>query len=389
MNIAKRQFNILWLQVWILAALQGAITLSWVIYNAYLPKLLTQFGFPPSLAVGILVIENALAVILEPMMGGLSDQAKDWVGSRFLFISGGVILSATLFIAIPSIVTFVPPTVVWRSLLPITLIAWAIAMTVFRSPAMGLLVKYSLPAELPLAASLLTLTGGIIGAFRGVAHQFILSLGPMFAFAIASFVLLAVAAALRIVTPADTPIEQRHPEIIQLPWAELRLILATGFGVAWGSRLLMDVVSKILLAQFNENQWLMVGLGIAIAVVALPGGWFAVKIGNSRAMLIGISITIISLWLIVLFNLIPFLLILIIGFSLIINGTIPFALGLMSQRWAGLGVGMYFGGFALAMSLFGLVFPQTQTITPIIGALGTTLAFLLAGGCIATQLSRV
>ncbi|AFY49611.1 hypothetical protein Nos7524_3837 [Nostoc sp. PCC 7524] len=383
MNISKPRFNILWVQVGVLAALQGAITLCWVIYNAYLPKLLTQFGFPASLAVGLLILENALSVILEPLMGGLSDQAKHWVGSRFMLISGGVILSATLFIAIPCIVTFVPPTVVLRSLLPIVLVAWALAMTIFRSPAIALLAKYSMPAELPLAFSVVVFTGGVIGAFRGVANQFILSLGPIFTFAIASFVLLAVTAGLRFVNPPDTPVAQPQAAPLQLPWTELSLIFGTGFGIGWGSRLLMDVVSKILVAQFNQNDWLMVGVGLAIAFASLPTGWFAVKIGNSRAMLIGIGVTIISLLIIVATNiLIPLLLLVIIGFSLIINGTIPFALGLMSQRWEGLGIGMYFGGFALSMSLFGVVFPQTQSIAPLAGAVGTTLAFLLAGGCI-------
>lgn len=174
MNVSKS--HILWVQVWVLAALQGAITLAWIIYNAYVPQLLVQFGFPASLAVGLLVLENALAVIMEPLMGGLSDQAQRWVGSRFLLISAGVILSATLLIAIPCIVTFVPPTVVWRSLLPIVLVAWALSMTVFRSPAIALLAKYSMPAELPLAFSVVVLTGGIIGAFRPIANKFILSL---------------------------------------------------------------------------------------------------------------------------------------------------------------------------------------------------------------------
>ena len=36
-----------------------------------------------------------------------------------------------------------------------------------------------------------------------------------------------------------------------------------------------------------------------------------------------------------------------VGFSLITNGVIPFILGLMTQRWAGLGIGMYFGEFSL------------------------------------------
>ncbi|AUT03568.1 MFS transporter [Nostoc sp. CENA543] len=383
MNIAKPQFNILWVQVWTLAALQGAITICWVIYNAYVPQLLTQFGFPASFALVVLIIENALAVILEPLMGGLSDKAKERVGSRFLLISAGVIMSATLFIAIPSIVTFVPPTEVWRSLLPFTLIAWAIAMTIFRSPAIALLIKYSLPAELPLAFSVVTLTGGIIGAFRGVVNQFILGLGPIFTFAIASFVLLAVTAALRIVTPPDKPVDEHHAAINPIPWSELSLILGAGFGIGWGSRLLMDVVSKNLQAQFGQNDWLMVAVGIAIAFASPPAGWVATKIGNSRAILIGIGLTIISLLLIVFAGLpVALILIIIVGFSLIINGTIPFALELMPQRWSGLGIGMYFGGFSLAMSLFGVFLPQPQSITPLIGAVGTTLAFLLAGGCV-------
>jgi len=48
----------------------GAITLTWVIYNLYLPQLLGQFGFPKQLAVGLLILENALAVVMEPLMGG-------------------------------------------------------------------------------------------------------------------------------------------------------------------------------------------------------------------------------------------------------------------------------------------------------------------------------
>lgn len=383
MNLFKPQFNILWVKVWVLAALQGAITLCWVIYNAYLPKLLTEFGFPASLALGLLVIENALAVILEPLMGGLSDQAKHWVGSRFLLISGGVILSATLFIAIPCIVTFVPPTVVWRSLLPLILIAWAIAMTVFRSPAFALLIKYSLPAELPLAFSVVTLTGGLVGAFRGVANQFILSLGSVLTFAIGSFVLLAVTAVLRFMNPPEAPVIQPRTIGLNLPWKTLSLILGTGFGIAWGTRLLMDAVNKILVAQFHQVDWLMVGVGIAIAFVSVPAGWLAVKIGNNRTMLIGIGINIISLILMVWLSApIPFLLTLIIGFSLMINGTIPFALGLISQRWEGLAIGTYFGGFALAMSLFGVIFPQPKSLTIAVDVVGTILALLLAAGCI-------
>ncbi|MEH2174783.1 MFS transporter [Nostoc sp.] len=388
MTTSKSHLNILWVQVWVLAAVQGAITLSWLIYNIYLPQLLTQFGFPASLAVGLVLVENALGAVLEPVMGGLSDQARRWVGTRFPFISVGMILASALFIAIPCVVSLIPLTTVMRSLLPILLVAWALAMTIFRSPVMCLLGMYSTPAQLPLAVSFVTLTGGLIGAFRPISYKFILSLGPVYTFAIGSFVILGAAAVLRLVNPPEAPIDRHQAETVKLPLEKLALILGTGFGVAWGIRFLMDVLGKVLKTQLNTDNidMQMVWIGIAIAIASIPAGIFAVKIGNSQAMLCGICAIIPSLLIMISLGAqIPIVVVIVASFSLIVNGAIPFALGLVPQRWAGLGIGMYFGGFALAMSLFGVIFPQLQQITPFIGAVGGALAFFLAGVCIAVS----
>ncbi|MFL9456356.1 MULTISPECIES: MFS transporter [Nostocales] len=130
--------HILWLQVCSLAGVQGAITLSWLIYALYLPRLLAGFGFPESLAVWVLIVENALAVVMEPLFGALSDKAKYQIGRSFPFISVGVILSSAFFIAIPTLTVFFPVSDITRTLLPLMAIAWAMAMTVFRSPAIRL-----------------------------------------------------------------------------------------------------------------------------------------------------------------------------------------------------------------------------------------------------------
>ncbi|MFN6465128.1 MAG: MFS transporter [Nostoc sp. DedVER02] len=386
MTTSKSHFNILWVQVWVLAGVQGAITLTWLIYNIYLPQLLTQFGFPASLAVALVLFENALGAVLEPLMGGLSDQARRWVGTRFPFISVGMILASALFIAIPCVVSLIPPTTVMRSLLPIVLVAWALAMTIFRSPAMCLLGMYSTPAQLPLAVSVVTLAGGAIGAFRPISHKFILSLGPVYTFAIGSFVMLGAAAVLRLVNPPEAVVDSRHQiEVVKLPLQKLALILVTGFGVAWGIRFLFDVLGKVLKTQLNTDNIdvFMVWIGLAIAIASIPAGIFAVKIGNPQAMLCGICAIVPSLLIMISVGAqIPIILLIVAGFSLIVNGAIPFALGLVPQQWAGLGIGTYFGGFALAMSLFGIIFTQPQTITPFIGAVGSALAFLLAGVCI-------
>ncbi|MBN3959927.1 MFS transporter [Nostoc sp. NMS8] len=393
MTTSKSHLNILWVQVWVLAGVQGAITLTWLIYNIYLPQLLTQFGFPASLAVGLVIVENVLGAVLEPLMGGLSDQARRWVGTRFPFISVGMILASALFIAIPCVVTFIPPNIVMRrhsppqaSLLPIVLVAWALAMTIFRSPAMCLLGMYATPVQLPLAVSVVTLTGGVIGAFRPISYKFILSLGPVYTFAIGSFVMLGAAAVLRLVNPPEAPVDKHQAETVKLPLEKLALILVTGFGVAWGIRFLMDVLGKVLKTQLNTDNIdvLMVWIGIAIAIASIPAGIFAVKIGNRQAMLCGICAIIPSLLIMISVGAqIPIIVLIVAGFSLIVNGAIPFALGLVPQQWAGLGIGTYFGGFALAMSLFGIIFPQPQGITPFVGAVGGALAFFLAGVCIA------
>ncbi|WP_413171822.1 MFS transporter [Anabaena azotica] len=383
MTTSKSQPSVLWVQVWVLAGLQGAITLAWLVYNAYLPQLLTQFGFPASLAAIILVVENALAVVMEPLMGGLSDQNQQKFGTRFPFISFGVILASTLLIAIPCVATFVPPTEVIRGILPLTLIAWALAMTVFRSPAFALLVKYSMPAELPLAFSFVTLAGGLVGAFRGVANTFILSLGAVWAFAIASFVLLAAAFTLRFFQPPETPTELQNLQTPKIPFQNVSFIFLTGFSIAWGSRLLMDSLGKTLKAQLNTNDItaIMLCIGLAFAVTALPAGFCATKVGNRRAMLGGIILTILSMLLMAYLRAqIPIIILIIASFSLIVNGAIPFILELMPPRWAGLGIGSYFGGFSLAMSVFGSVF--TPGITVIVSCIAGALAFLLAGVCI-------
>jgi MFS family permease len=380
MTTSKSPPSILWVQVWVLAGLQGAITLTWLIYNAYLPQLLTKFGFPASLAATLLIIENALAVIMEPLMGGLSDRSQRWVGTRFPFITAGVILASSLFIAIPCIVTFTPPTTVLRGVLPLALVAWALAMTIFRSPALALLAKSAMPAELPLAVSVVTLTGGVIGAFRPIANKYILSLGSIFTFSIGSFVLLAAAFVLRLASSPDIPnTEAKTPKI---PIKNLALIFGTGCSVAWGSRLLMDALGKLLKAQLNKDvSMLMVGIGLVIAFAYLPAGWVASKVGNRLAMMCGVAVTILGMIMTLYMGaLFPTILIIIAGFSLIVNGVIPLVLELMPSRWVGLGIGMYFGGFSWAMSLFSAVFGQKTT--PNTALFLGAAAFLVAGGCV-------
>ena len=90
----------------------------------YLPQLLVELGFAATLAKTLLIIENALEAVIEPIFGGLSDRLQWRLGTSLNLISLGVIIASALFIAIPVIVIFggIP------LLLPILAVAWASAM---------------------------------------------------------------------------------------------------------------------------------------------------------------------------------------------------------------------------------------------------------------------
>ena len=69
-----QQKTILWRPVMAVAVVQGAIVLMWVVYNLYLPKLLKDLGYAPSLGLMLLAIEGMLGAVLEPLAGTINDR---------------------------------------------------------------------------------------------------------------------------------------------------------------------------------------------------------------------------------------------------------------------------------------------------------------------------
>ncbi len=376
-----------WLKIIGLSTLQGAISLTWLVYNTYLPKLLISYGFSPGFAVVLLIVENAIAVVLEPLFGSLSDRAYRWIATKFGFISLGVILTATLTILIPTIFVFRNLFTAINWILPVALVAWAVAMTIFRAPAISLIGRYASASDLPIAMSFLTLSGGLIGALKPISQNFILTLGAPFAFAIASIVLLVTTRLLRYLDPAsdeNIPITKGQPIVI----TNLGLLLVIGLSTGWISRCLFETIPKIIKVQLPQLDppTLMSFIFLAIAVSALPGGVLAAKIGNQRFMLIGILTTLIGLLIMVFvptfITLIVAIILFICCFSWVTNGAVPLAINLLPAHKSGLAVGMYFSGVAASVSLFGVLFNPITNLTPFLGAIHGSIGLIIAGGCV-------
>ena len=391
--------QILWAKVVGLAAVQGAIALLWVIYNLYLVDLLGRLGFPAALATGLLVVENLLAMVMEPLMGSLSDRLQRRMGTRFPLISLGVILTAGSFIGIPAIaLSGLEATFLW--LLPAMAIFWALAMTVFRSPALSLLGRYAFSTQLPQAASILTLVGGVAGAMGPLASQVLLGWGPLVTFAIGSGVLLVAALALRAcdstqVANAETRTVTGASAEPPIAWQRLILVFGAGIGVTLGFRILMLLFSSVLNSQIPDaNKSIVLGsIFISLALTAIPAGTLATRLGNRRAMVLGLAgmACVCVLVGVVHRNSLAIGLAGVFGatFSLVSNGTIPFALSMVPAPKAGLGTGIFFSGGAAASSLFSATISQIEALPPGFGSGLGVLALLLAGICVAYVPRRV
>lgn len=385
MQSSRSPVTIQWFQVLGLAGVQAAISLLWVIYNLYLPQLLSQFGFPKELAVGLLVVENGLGIAIEPLMGSLSDRSRHWLGTRFPFIAVGVVLTAVLSVSLPAIAFFGTSAGVLRWVLPGAMIAWALAMMVFRSPVLSLLGQYAFQSKLPQAASLLTFVGAVVGAIGSFANQFILSLGAGVAFLVGSIVLLLAATVLRRMNAQTQPIADTPITAPSLAIRSAGLIFGTGVGITLGGTLVRSLFAAANSPPLPTNMLLVFTITHLITVI--PMGIVASKVGNQRSMLVAIGAIAVSL---VLFSIVysnPFSLGLVliwgIAWSAIANGIIPYALSLVPPAKAGLGIGLFFGGGSFAITSVGILIRQIGTLSSLTSILGAAIAFLLAGCFIA------
>ncbi len=380
-NKKMKATNIQWGRISGIVAIQGSITLGWVIYALYLPNLLVQLGFSKSLAGTILIIEHALETVIEPITGGFSDRAFQNLGTREPLIKLGVVLAATFFLILPWLGFLIAPASVWRWSLPVIAVLWASAMAIFRSPVMAILRLATPQPQLPIATSYLTLVQQLISALRFTAYNLILSVGSLFAFALGSFVLLGAAAFLRKVTPPLPP-QIDSQTLPKIPVRIVALIVGVGIPIGWSLRFVMGGLANYL-SQYTSSG--VLGFVLLIAIFAIPAGRFAVYVGNTKGILGAIVLTAILLKLILStsssFTVVIVLILMAFAFSTVLNGIIPFVLELVPEKRAGLGLGIYFGAFGGAISFFDLFFEGLNDVglQTTYGAISLVVAALFVG----------
>ncbi len=379
--------RLLWLSVCALAALYGTFSLGWMIYRVHLPAQMTQLGFSEQAVPLLLLVEALLTIAVEPWAGAISDHTHRQQQSRWPLIFWGVVLSSLLFVVFSTQVSFIASTLITRWAIVLLLLAWAVAMSLFRSPALALLRSFAPTEKLPQAASLLTLAFGLTAAATPLASPLVLKLGLTLSFTLAAILILAAALWLRSSLPAVPASPASSPNLVLQPvrFGSLARIFGLGFATMLAFRLAVETFPKLLKAQIPGIQPpLFVGLLlITLGLAALPIGKLALRQGNSRIMQLGAAVATLFLLLmpfcqsagLAVVNAIG----LGLGFSAIWNGVLPAALMQVSVDRAGLGVGMLFAGVAAAASLMLGLLSKPGVLSPA-AAIGLGIVALVGIG---------
>jgi predicted MFS family arabinose efflux permease len=358
-----------------------------MIYRVHLPAQMTQLGFSEQAVPLLLLVEALLTIAVEPWAGAISDHTHRQQQSRWPLIFWGVVLSSLLFVVFSTQVSFIASTLITRWAIVLLLLAWAVAMSLFRSPALALLRSFAPTEKLPQAASLLTLAFGLTAAATPLASPLVLKLGLTLSFTLAAILILAAALWLRSSLPAVPASPASSPNLVLQPvrFGSLARIFGLGFATMLAFRLAVETFPKLLKAQIPGIQPpLFVGLLlITLGLAALPIGKLALRQGNSRIMQLGVAVATLFLLLmpfcqsagLAVVNAIG----LGLGFSAIWNGVLPAALMQVSVDRAGLGVGMLFAGVAAAASLMLGLLSKPGVLSPA-AAIGLGIVALVGIG---------
>ncbi len=181
--------DIHWKQLWSLAALYASIIIGWIAYNNYQPKLLIQFKFT-DFAFFLAVSQAIILVLTPPVAGLMGDRYRFEKGHRLPVISSGISFAAMVFMAV-AFTLFTNPGEIFKWLLPVMIVFWLIAMSIFTSPALSTVELFTPVDKLPKAMALLTIVANLVYAIEPVVVDIIDYLGAPITFVVGGVVTLA------------------------------------------------------------------------------------------------------------------------------------------------------------------------------------------------------
>lgn len=195
-TFAKQEQNaVQWRQLGSLAALYGSIVIGWIAYQNYQPKLLDQFHFN-DFSLALMIVQGIILVITPPFAGRMGDRYRFKQGHRIPVITAGISFASMIFMAV-AFTLFTGPGEIFKWVLPVLIVFWLIAMSIFTSPALSTMELFMPVDKLPSAMAILTIVANLIYALEPVIVDIIDFIGAPLTFLSGGVIVLLSGIALR------------------------------------------------------------------------------------------------------------------------------------------------------------------------------------------------
>lgn len=276
------------------------ITLSWSVYNSYVPiflaELLKDTAYRTTLVGFIMTLDNIAAITLQPYFGAKSDTTWTRLGRRMPYLLVGVPVAAVAFALIPyarfSLISIV-----------ITVGIMNLAMTVFRAPTVALMPDITPSSLRSKANGIINFMGGLGALLAFFVFSSLYRIDPAYPFLVTAALMALIVAALFLTIRESQAIESSQDKSVGIVQAMIEvwtdadksarnMLLAIFFWfVGWtGIEALFTLYGVEVWGMTPDQAAFSLGFfSLSFLVFAIPSGFLATAIGRKKTILVGVS----------------------------------------------------------------------------------------------------
>lgn len=281
-------------KTWLLGLGFFSISLTWALYNAFVPLFLDNYLKSAAFIGFMMTIDNYFAMFLQPWIGHRSDKIRTRFGRRMPFLLIGMPLGAVFASLIPLHNSFVT--------LVLFMVLMNLSMSLFRAPTVALMPDITPEAKRTRANGIINLMGGIGSVLAFGVGSKLYGIGSFVPFLFAGITMLICMAVLKAVIkePIVTGLavssksETRPPVRIkdQLDRTTLFILGAIfcWFVAYQGVEALFTLYgTKHMGMTDGEASFSLTFFSLAFLIFALPSGWLGAKFGKKKVIMAGVA----------------------------------------------------------------------------------------------------
>jgi len=274
--------------------LYGSIVIGWIAYQNYQPKLLEKFNFT-DFSFPLMVFQGIILVVTPPLAGRLGDRYRFKQGHRIPIITTGISFAAMIFMAV-AFTLFSNPGEIFKWILPILIVFWLIAMSIFTSPALSTIELFTPVDKLPRAMAILTIVANLIYAIEPVIVDIIDYIGAPLTFIAGGSVVFISGYALKknslsLIKLNDNKEIDRPLAAITLDTQKSRFVYIFFLGLALGlpTTIMFNIFPEVLSTKLGgalsgmSGKVMLVNILVLSALISLPMSSVVNKVGLQRS----------------------------------------------------------------------------------------------------------